>query len=105
MIQSLHKWIWLIEGASDPDWCTAGAPLIGEGEEWREEWREKEKERIWPPEKMHLRCNTIDLMRIMPNVNADEKGHAPGKKVMWRLIVAQFSYYHLEKNAAQSIFL
>lgn len=37
VIQSLHKWIWLIEGASDPDWCTAGAPLIGEGEEWRRE--------------------------------------------------------------------
>lgn len=43
VIQSLHKWIWLIEGASDPDWCTAGAPLIGEGEEWRREWREKRK--------------------------------------------------------------
>lgn len=34
LIQWLHKWIWLIEGASDPDWCTAGAPLIGEGGEW-----------------------------------------------------------------------
>lgn len=43
VIQSLHKWIWLIEGASDPDWCTAGAPLIGEGEEWRRECREKRK--------------------------------------------------------------
>lgn len=43
VIQSLHKWIWLIEGASDPDWCTAGAPLIGEGEEWRREQREKRK--------------------------------------------------------------
>lgn len=32
-IQSLHKWIWLIEGASDPDWCPAGTTLIGEGEE------------------------------------------------------------------------
>lgn len=37
LIQWLHKWIWLIEGASDPDWCTAGAPLIGEGGVW---WRE-----------------------------------------------------------------
>lgn len=32
-IQSPHKCIWLIEGASDPQWCTAGAPLIGEGGE------------------------------------------------------------------------
>lgn len=53
VIQSPHKWIWLIEGASDPDWCTAGAPLIGEGGEWRREQRREEKERIWPPEKMH----------------------------------------------------
>lgn len=33
VIQSPHKCIWLIEGASDPQWCTAGAPLIGEGGE------------------------------------------------------------------------
>lgn len=40
VIQSLHKWIWLIEGASDPDWCTAGAPLIGEDGERRGGWTE-----------------------------------------------------------------
>lgn len=51
VIQSLHKWIWLIEGASDPDWCTAGAPLIGEGEEWRREWREKRKREYCPQRK------------------------------------------------------
>lgn len=51
VIQSLHKWIWLIEGASDPDWCTAGAPLIGEGEEWRREWREKRKREYGPRRK------------------------------------------------------
>lgn len=58
----------------------------------------KEKERIWPPEKMHLRCNTMDLTRIMPNVNTGEKGHAPAKKVMWRLILAQCSYSHLQEQ-------
>lgn len=51
VIQSLHKWIWLIEGASDPDWCTAGAPLIGEGGEWRREWREKRKREYGPQRK------------------------------------------------------
>lgn len=55
VIQSLHKWIWLIEGASDPDWCTAGAPLIGEGEEWRREWREKRKREYGPGENAPLR--------------------------------------------------
>lgn len=51
VIQSPHKWIWLIEGASDPDWCTAGAPLIGEGGEWRREQREKRKREYGPQRK------------------------------------------------------
>lgn len=60
VIQSPHKWIWLIEGASDPDWCTAGAPLIGEGGEWRREQREKRKREYGPqrksiPDKNHAK--------------------------------------------------
>lgn len=60
VIQSPHKWIWLIEGASDPDWCTAGAPLIGEGGEWRREQREKRKREYGPqrnciPNKNHAK--------------------------------------------------
>lgn len=60
VIQSPHKWIWLIEGASDPDWCTAGAPLIGEGGEWRREQTEKRKREYGPqrkciPDKNHAK--------------------------------------------------
>lgn len=62
----------------------------------------KEKERIWPPEKMHLCCNTIASTRIMPNFNTGEEGHALGKNVMWRLIVAQCSYSHLKKQLNKS---
>lgn len=51
VIQSLHKWIWLIEAASDPDWYTAGAPLIGEGEEWRRKWIGKRKGEYGPQRK------------------------------------------------------
>lgn len=51
VIQSLYKWVWLIEGASDPDWYTAGAQLIEEGGEWRREWRKKGKREYGPQRK------------------------------------------------------
>lgn len=61
VIQSLHKWIWLIEAASDPDWYTAGAPLIGEGEEWRRKWIGMRQREYGPQSKnkKHLCCNSF----------------------------------------------
>lgn len=99
VIQSLYKWVWLIEGASDPDWYTAGAQLIGEGGEWRREWRKKGKREYGPPEKMHLRCTTIDSTRIMPNVNTGERGHKL-ETVVLMLIVAPSFYSHLQEKSA-----
>lgn len=68
-----------------------------------EESGEKRERENMAPEKMHLCCSTIDSTRSMPSVNTSEKGHTPGQKVMWRLILAQCSYSHLERQLSKSM--
>lgn len=81
VIQSLHKWIWIIEGASDPDWCTAGAPLIGEGEEWRREWRGWRKGEHGPRRKC---TSAAALAGDHGSIHAAGTGAGVGKQVMRR---------------------